>query len=430
MNHLIPPDRPLSGIRILDLGWVYSIPHCTAWLGTLGAEVLRVETTDRPDIVRGVPATAITDGIGGINRAPGFLGINYSKQGITLNLGTPEGLQLARELVMVSDVVTENFASGVIDRLGLGYETLREIKPDIVMLTGTLLGSTGPEPNATGWGPNACAYAGLPFISGYEGGPPADLGGTWPDYAIGTAMVFSLLSAVYHQRRTGQGQKVEMAMADAVAAMIPEAVLEYTINGRERPRMGNRDEIMAPHGVYPCRGAGGQGSGAGDEGAAIPHSSDDAWVAIAVGTDAEWRALCHAIGDASCADDPRFRDALSRQCNQDELDQLVAGWTCRYTPDQAMHTLQAAGVAAGAVRDVPGVVADPHLVERGFMVEVDHPEVGRRAVPGLPVHFGAIPQPLYTGAPTLGQHNRDVFCNLLHLSEKEFSRLVDDKVIY
>lgn len=157
---------------------------------------------------------------------------------------------------------------------------------------------------------------------------------------------------------------------------------------------------------------------------------EDSWLAIAVATDAEWRALCHAIGDPACAGDPRFRDALSRRRNQDELDRLVAGWTSRYTPDEAMHTLQAAGVAAGAVRDIPGLVADPHLVERGFMVEVDHPEVGRRAVAGLPAHFGAIPQPRYTAAPTLGQHNRDVFCNLLHLSEEEYGRLVEEKVIY
>jgi benzylsuccinate CoA-transferase BbsF subunit len=404
-------NQPLRGLRILDFGWVYSIPHCTAWLGTLGAEVLRVETTDRPDIVRAGAGGAGTDGIPGINRAPGFNGLNYSKKGITLNVATPEGLCLARELVKVSDVVTENFASGVMERLGLGYEALRAIKPDIILLSGSLLGLTGPDHVATGWGPNACAYAGLPFITGYRDGPPADLGGTWPDYAVGTAMVFALLSAVYHQRRTGQGQHVEVAMADAVTAMIPEAVLDFTMNGRERPRMGNRDEAMAPHGVYPCAG-------------------EDRWLAIAVATDAEWQALCRAIGDPAVADDPRFRDAPGRQCHQDALDEIVAGWTRRLAPYEAMAILQAAGVAAGPVLDVVDLMADPHLRERGFIVETDHREVGRRAVAGLPARWSAMPQLAYTPAPCLGEHNEEVFCGLLSLSREEFDRLTAARVIY
>jgi len=403
-------NQPLRGIRVLDFGWILSIPHCTAWLGTLGAEVIRVESLARLDPVRATLGGG-ADGIHGVNRAAPFNGLNYSKQSITLNIATPGGRDMVKELVKVCDVVCENYATGVMERLGLGYEALRAVKPDIVVMSGSTLGTTGPERDSTGWGPNVCAYAGLPFISGYRDGPPSDLGGTWPDYGIGTMMVFALLSAVHHQRRTGQGQHVEIAMGEAVTAMIPEAVLEYTLNGRETPRRGNRDPQMAPHDVYPCAG-------------------EDRWVAIAVTDDAEWRALCRAIGGPELVDDPRFADAAGRLCHQDELDALIAAWTRLHTPRAVMETLQAAGVAAGPVMSIVDLMEDPHLRSRGFVVEMDHPEVGRRTVAGLPAHFGAMPEPAYTAAPCLGEHNDGVFGGLLHLDGATIQRLRDAQVIY
>jgi benzylsuccinate CoA-transferase BbsF subunit len=401
---------PLAGVRILDFGWILSVPHCTAWLGALGAEVIRVESVARLDVSRAV-ATGVADGIPGLNRAATFNGLNYSKKGVTLNLGTVEGRALARELVKICDVVTENFATGVLDRLGLGYEALRQIKPDIITLTGSTLGTSGPEREATGWGPNVCAYAGLPSISGYADGPPSDLGGIWPDYMVGTLMVFAVLSAVHHQRRTGEGQRIEIAMGEVVTAMIPDAVLDYTINGRLRSRLGNRDATLAPHGVYPCIG-------------------DDQWLAVAVETDAEWQALCRAIGRPDLAEEQRFADARGRHAGHDELDLAIGAWTRGQTPYAAMHTLQAAGVAAGPVLNIQGLMNDPHLRERGFVVEIDHPEVGPRTVAGLPARFSALPQPAYAAAPCLGEHNEDVFCGLLSLSRAEVQRLQAEQVIY
>jgi benzylsuccinate CoA-transferase BbsF subunit len=403
-------NQPLRGIRILDFGWILSVPHCTAWLGTLGAEVIRVESAARLDLGR-LGITGAADGIPGVNRSASFNGLNYSKQSITLNVGTPEGLALARELVKVSDVVTENFATGVMDRLGLGYEALRAIKPDIIMLSGSTLGTSGPDREATGWGPNVCSYAGLPFLSGYPDGPPADLGGIWPDYMIGTLMAFAVLSAVHHHRRTGEGQRIEVAMGEVVTAMIPEAVLDYTMNGREPRRAGNRDATMAPHGVYPCRG-------------------EDAWVAIAVASDAEWRALAQEIATAGWPADPRFAGVDGRLRHQDELDGLLGTWTRGYTPYEVMEKLQAVGVAAGPVLSIPGLMDDPHLQSRGFVVTMDHPEVGRRAVAGLPARFGAMPELAYAPAPCLGEHNAPVFDGLLHLGPDEIERLLAAKVIY
>lgn len=403
-------NQPLQGIRIVDFGWILSVPHCTAWLGTLGAEVIRVESQRRLDLARmGLGGGA--DGIPGPNRSGAFNGLNYSKKSITLNIASAEGLALAQDLIRQSDVVCENFATDVLERLGLGYRALCAIKPDIILLSGSTLGTTGPEREATGWGPNVCSYAGLPFLSGYPGGPPADLGGTWPDYGIGTMMVFALLSAIYHHRRTGEGQHVEVAMGEAVTAMIPEAVLDYTMNGRQAPRSGNRDAGMAPHGVYPCLG-------------------EDRWVAIAVASDAEWRALARAAGQPSWADDPRFIDLLSRKRHEDALDELVAGWTSRQTAHDVMQLLQGVGVAAGPVMTIRDLMEDPQMQARGFAVEIDHPEVGRRTVAGLPARFGAMPELSYAHAPCLGEHNAAVFCELLGLSSTTLQHLQETGVVY
>lgn len=403
-------NRPLQSIRVLDFGWILSIPQCTAWLGTLGAEVLRVESLTRYDQMRAGLAGGMADGVSGLNRSAAFNGLNYSKKSITLNIGDPRGVALAKELVKVCDVVTENFATGVMERLGLGYEALRAVNPSIVMLSGSTLGTTGPEREATGWGPNVESYAGLTFASGYQDGPPADLGGTWPDYMVGTLMVGLVLSALHHRRRTGKGQRLELAMGETVTATIPEAVLDYTMNGRQQPRMGNRDRAAAPHGVYPCKG-------------------EDQWAAIAVRSEEEWRAFCQAVGRAAWLEDQRFATLDARIRHQDELDALMSGWSRELTPYEVMHLLQAAGVAAGPVLDVKGLMADPHFQARGFVVEMDHPEVGRRAVAGLPVKFSAMPQLAYFSAPCLGEHNEEVFCGLLGLSQAEFQELCEEKVI-
>jgi crotonobetainyl-CoA:carnitine CoA-transferase CaiB-like acyl-CoA transferase len=405
-----PSNRPLHGIRVVDFGWILSVPHCTAWLATLGAEVIRVESMARPDLVRmGLGGSA--DGIPGINRSGAFNGLNYSKKSITLNIASDAGRDLARTLIATSDVVCENFATGVLGRLGLGYEALRAVRPDLIMLTGSTLGTDGPEREATGWGPNVCAYAGLPFISGYEDGPPADLGGIWPDYCIGTMMVFALLGAVHHRRRTGRGQRVEVAMGEVVTAMIPEAVLDYTVNGRQRPRMGNRDLQMAPHDVYPCQG-------------------DDCWVAIAVDSDEAWRALCRVMERPDLAANSAFAAAAGRRQHLDALDAAIGDWTRRHTADEVTQALQAAGVAAGPVMTVAALAADPHLRAREFLVEIDHPEVGRRRVAGLPAKFSRMPELAYGPAPCLGEHNDEVFGDLLSLTQPELRRLQDAQVIY
>ena len=403
-------DKPLQGIRVLDFGWILSVPHCGAWLGTMGAEVIRMESQARLEVGR-MGMRSVADGISGVNRNANWNGLNYSKLDVTLNLTKPEAIERVKELVAVSDVVMENFATGVMDKLGLGYDVLREIKPDLIMLSGSTLGVTGPEKDASGWGPNVCSYGGQPFITGYEGGPPVNMGGSWPDYLVGTIMAFVILSALRHRNRSGEGQYIEISMAEITASMMPEAFLEYTMNGRLIERMGNHDPHMSPHNVYRCQG-------------------HDQWVAIVVGNDEEWRAFCGAMGRPELSNDSRFTRLEDRKRNEQQLDGLVEEWTVQHTPSEITDTLQKSGVASGPVMGVMDLMNDPHLIERDFIVEMQHPEVGPRRVAGLPAKFGAIPKLAYFPAPLLGQHNEFIFGELIGIDQQRIEQLVNEKVIF
>ncbi len=403
-------DRPLEGVRIVDFGWILSVPYAGGWLGSLGAEVIRVESNTRLELGRsGVGGGA--DGISGRNRSAIWNCLNHSKLGVTLNIRDPEARELVKEIVSVSDVVMENFSTGVLDRLSLGYDDLRKVRPDLVMLSGSSMGTFGPDREATGFGPNVCSYAGQPSVTGYEGGQPQNLGGNWPDYLVGTMMVHSVLSALWHRRKTGEGQRIEVAMAEAVSGMIPEAFLDYTMNGRVAERIGNRDPDMAPHNVYRCAG-------------------DDQWVAIAVRSDEEWARLCHIIGNPNLSSDSRFSSFKARKENEDELDRIVSEWTMDFSPMEAARILQGEDIAAGPVMDAVALLDDPHFRERGVVVEMEHTEVGPREVAGLPIRFGDMARPGYYSAPLLGEHNDAALGGLLGHGEAELERLKRTKAIY
>ena len=401
---------PLAGVRVLDFGWVYAMPHCTQWLAAMGAEVLRVESNGRLEWCRTMGNRG-ADGIEGINRAYSFNALNDSKLGITLNLREERARDLIKELVSISDVVSENFTVGVMERMGLDYDSLREVRPDLVMLTATTLGATGPERYSTGWGPNIQSYSGMAAVTGYGGGPPVTVGGNWPDFVTGTVMAFSVLAALYYRRRTGRGQHIDLSMAEVVTTMLPEPILEYTVGGCEPYRMGNRDPVHAPHNVYACDG-------------------HDQWVAVSVTSDEEWQALCEAVGHPELATDPRFRTASDRKANENALDELIAGWTRSLEPWEAASVLQAAGVPAGPVLNVFDMLADPHLAARRFLVDMPHPDVGPRTVASLPARFSAVPQLPHRHAPLIGEHNSLVFEQMLGVAHETYNSLVTDRVIY
>ena len=403
-------NRPLDGIRVTDFGWILSIPHATAFLGTLGADVIRIETEVRLDLIRVQGMNRGIDGVVGLNRSGAFNGLNYSKRGVTLNLQKPEGRDLALRLVEQSDVVTENFSTGVIDRLGLGYEELCKVRPDLIMLSGSPVGRTGPEAAATGWGPTTLAYTGLPWITGYRGGPPAAYGGAYPDFMIGVQMVFSILVALHERERTGKGQHIDLSMAETVAAMTPEPLLDHEFNGRDATRDGNRHPVFAPQGVYRTAG-------------------DDTWIAISVETDEQWSALVDAMGRPEWALDANLATARGRRERHDAIDAGITEWTREQDTHALATQLQSLGIPAAPSWGPRDLSADGMLRERGYLTSVGHNEVGPREVAGIPGRFSSMPELAYGPAPMLGEHNREVFCDLLGVPEEEYERLCADGVI-
>jgi len=405
------PRLPLEGIRVVDFSQIQAGPQSTLWLGVMGAEVIKIESKQRPDLLRLYARARYGRLDAGLNRSPAFSALNLAKKGCTLNLTQPRAIELVKDLVRVSDVVVENFSSGVMDRLGLDYPSLKEVKQDIIMLSVSGLGRTGPERSYLAYAAVIHAFSGLCSLSGYPGGPPNLMGVMWSDVLAAQTGAFAVVAALHHRARTGQGQYIDLAMSEATLSVMPEAIMDYTMNRRMHGCEGNRNDIMAPHGCYPCQG-------------------EDRWVAIAVANDEEWQAFCQAIGSPTWTKEDRFADQLSRWQNQEELDQLVAEWTRNHTHYQVMEMLQRVGIAAGPSCSVTDLFHDPHLKERGFFIEVNHPEMGKAPLVRTPWNVDREAMGKYEPAPLLGEHNDYVFRTLLGMSQEEVDRLVEEKVIY
>jgi crotonobetainyl-CoA:carnitine CoA-transferase CaiB-like acyl-CoA transferase len=397
--------RPLEGIRVADFGWIFAVPHATAWLGALGADVIRIETAGAPDLVRYLTGT---DGLIGANRSGVFDAINTSRRSLALNLAMPEAQEIARKIIRHSDFVTENFTVGNMAKYNLAYDDLVKIKPDLIMLSGTPLGQDGPFARTVGFGPTTQAFAGLCHITGYPDSFPCGIGGTWPDFAVGTGMVFFLLAALHYRDRTGHGQHLDLSMAEMVTTMMPEAMMDFLMNGRDQAAIGNRDESMAPHGVFPAAG-------------------NDKWIAIAIASDDEFAKLCEALGMSSMSSDPKFARLLGRLDHVDELEREIAERTRAHQRDELVIKLRERGLAAGPVYNTPEVINDPAFSQSGMLVNLKHGEVGERVVPGLPVRFSAIDLE-YRGAPMIGEHTDEVMREFGY-STAEIARLKEAKVL-
>ena len=399
--------QPLKGIRVADFGQIVAMPFTAQVLAWLGAEVILVETQERLT-TRVWPPFA--ESIPGVNRSGGFNTINNDKLGCTLNLRDPEGLELARSLVSISDVVAENFSTGTMERMGLGYEAVRQIRPDIVYVSLAAFGRTGPMKDLAGFHSVINLFSGLAAVTGHPGTHPRILGGIFPDPLSGCYCILAILEALYHRSKTGEGQYIDISMTEALSTLIPEAIMEYTLNGRDAERVGNRDKFKVPHNVYRCKG-------------------EQKWVAISVDGDADFAALGAVLGNAELAQDIRFATAADRRENQEALDNVIQSWTLEREPWEATETLQRAGVAAAPVLDSTEVLGDPHLTERGFIACVDHPETGRRPMGTLSWSINGQRRTHYRPAPLLGEHNNYVFCQLLDLSGGDLQRLTETGVI-
>lgn len=406
---------PLEGTRICDFTWVWAGPFATMLLAMMGAEVIKIESSQRPDVTRRAQQSAAQQSTSvdpQLVKSNDFGWMNSCKKCCSLNLRNPQGVALVKEIIKISDVVTENFSTGTMERLGLGYSALKEIRPDIIMLSTSVAGRQGPRKNISGYAIQSQALSGADSLTGYQGGPPKDPGGNYGDLITGTHGAFAILAALYHRSKTGEGQYIDLSMTETMVNSISQGVMDYVMNGRLRQRQGNRDDFMAPHGCYHCQG-------------------EDKWVAIAVSNEEEWKAFCQAIGEPAWTKDDKFADGYSRWTNQEELDKLVNSWTKDYTHYEVMEILQRAGVAAGPSVNVEELVNDRQLHQRGFFVELDHPnpEVEKGLNSRAPWRLSALPDIVYQRAPRIGEHNDYVFRELLGLSEEEIARLTEEQVI-
>ncbi len=397
---------PLEGVRIVDMSWMWAGPYATLQLAHLGAEVIRIETHQRPCMNRRVPPYA---GEPGLNRGGSFNQWNQGKRSVLLDLKRPEGVELARELAAASDVFVENYSVGVVDRLGLGWEALSALNSRLVMISLSGYGLTGPYRDRVAFGGPLTMISGLASLTGYEGHGPSEVGLSYGDPNAALHGAFAIMAALWQREESGAGQHIDLSQWESLIAILPEGVMAQTLRGDVPARRGNHDGLMSPHGLFPCAG-------------------EDRWLSIAVRDDAEWDRLAGLIGDDALEE--RYASAAGRKQHEADLDAMLGAWTQPQDRWAVAEQLQALGIAAVPVFDMADVGDDPHMNERGFFVELEHAEIGRMKHAGIPWQLHGTPLQIERAAPCMGEDNAYVVQELLGRSEMEFQRLLDEGVLY
>ena len=405
--------RPLDGIRVADFSWFGAGPIAGRTLADFGADVIRVESEARVDgLRRGEPQKP---GVGGYNASSYFNNFNAAKRSLLLNMSVDGAREVALRLVARSDIFLSNLTPRVMERWGLTYDELCEVKPDIIAAYQPMQGLSGPYRDFLGFGAVLTPTTGISHLSGDPDRRPVGVGTNYPDYAINPGhTIVAILAALRHRRRTGQGQRIELAQVESVAATIGPSLLEYTANGVNPTRKGNRSSWMCPHGIYRC--------------------ADDAererWIAIAVASDAHWHALCNVAADAAFASDNRFGTMLNRRRHEDALNDAITSWTAGLNAERLAEALQTVGVPASLVQDAEDMVdRDPHMSERGHYRYLDHPETGHSLYDGPIAALHGTPGRLDAPAPLFGQHTYEVATEVLGYSETEVAQLTASGVL-
>ncbi len=401
---------PLEGVRVVDLTQVFAGPTCTRILADLGADVVRFEAPGRLDVTRSL---ILTDNDGLDHpwlRASYFTIRNTNKREMVLDLSKEEAREIFCKLVAGADVVAESFTPRVMENFGLGYETLRQIKPDIIMCSLSDYGQTGPMRDFAAYGMGLEPASGISSLTGYRGGPPFRTGLSFTDPYSGFVGAGAILTALHYRRRTGNGQYIDLSEQEAAIPIIGAALLDQQMNGRGPERNGNRSAWAAPQGCYPCAG-------------------NDRWCVIICSDDAEFARMAGALGHAEWTDDPRFATVVASHEHHDALDELIAAWTSVRDHYDVMRTLQASGVKAAAVLDGKEVLLDPQFREREQFDIVDQPPIGRRLVQKhLAAKFRRFDPASRTPAPLLGEHNGEVLREIGY-DDADIARLKDEGVI-
>jgi benzylsuccinate CoA-transferase BbsF subunit len=389
-------NRPLEGLRVADFTWVIAGPSLTKNLALLGAEVIRIESATRAEYRA---------------RGGNFALLNDNKKSCALDMSQDEAREIAKKIIAKCDIVVENFGKGVMDRFGLDYASLRQLKADIIMLSCSGLGRTGPDSDKLAFGTLLQLYSGWSMLQGNPESDKVVVGGAWTDPLTAIHGTFAVLAALYHRRRTGEGQYIDLSMVEATLCGLPEAAMDYSMNRHQPARRGNADPAVAPHGCFPCKGA-------------------DAWVALSVSDAHEWQALCEALGRPELTCDERFADEFRRKEHETVLSAIIAAWTSTLTPYEAMERLQAAGVPAGPSLSILKLTEDPHLRARGLFVDTTGPDGEAHVTIGPTWQFDPPLDVEFTPAPQLGQDSHYVLTELAGLEPAEVDRLIESKVAY
>jgi crotonobetainyl-CoA:carnitine CoA-transferase CaiB-like acyl-CoA transferase len=389
----------LQGLRVLDFTWLLAGPYATRILADFGAEVIKVQSKKT--------ATGIE------SNATGYFNTwNRNKLGITIDMAHPESKELILKLVKRSDVVIENFSPRVMANWGLNYEVLKEAKPDIMMVSMSGMGQTGPWRDFVTLGPTIQALSGVTYLTSYSQDLPVGIGYSYADVVAGLFAAVAVLAALEYKARTGRGQHIDISEYETMCSLLGVTLLDYAANCHLAMPQGNISEGLPafPYGCYRCRG-------------------NDRWCVIAVFNEDEWQAMCQAMGNPPWAKQERFSTLSRRLEHQEELNELVEQWTSNYTPEEVMDMLQKVGVAAGKASNAADLANDPQLKSRDFFVHLHHPVLGKTISDGTPIRLSRTPSKYKRAAPLLGQDNQYVYRDLLELSKEQFHQYVEQGII-
>lgn len=393
---------PLQGVRVVELTKVWAGPYVGKLLAYLGAEVIRVESMGSLDVTR-------IYGVEDMNNAPGFKSVNAEKLSVQVNMKSEEGINILLDLIRESDILVENLRPGAVNRLGLGYDVVKQAKADIIYVSMGMFGNEGPLSYQTGYAPCFAAISGLSALVGYEGESPAGMNVRYADSTFGAAAAYAATVALYHRRKTGNGQFIDVSAVEAMTSMIGDGLMDYMLNGVVQTCQGNRHGEMAPHGVFPAQ--------------------NGEWLVLACRDDNSWAALAAAMGQPELAGDSRFNSLPARKANEDALEALIREWSGQQDATACAMQLQLDGVAASKSLSSLDLIADPNLWMRGFYQEVTDVQGRTRSALGPSWKMSRMAS-VANDAPALGQHNDYILGEVLGLSEAERERLVAEKITY
>jgi benzylsuccinate CoA-transferase BbsF subunit len=400
-------QRVFEDVKVIDFSWVVVGPLIAKCLSDFGATVLHIESMTRPDTLR--TSLPFKDGVQDLDFSGYFPLCNSNKYGMALNLQHPKGMDIAKRLVAWSDIVIESFRPGVMKRHGLGYEELRSIKPDVILLSTTMQGQTGPHALQPGFGNQLVGLCGFPSVTGWPDRDAVQPYGAYTDCIAPYFGIAALIGALLYRNRTGRGQCLDLSQYEAGVQFMSTVLLDWVANGREAVREGNSSPCAAPHGTYRCLG-------------------EDRWCAIAVSTDAEWQELCKAMGKEDLIHDLRCVTLSDRKENEVELNRLVEEWTMKFDASEVMAKLQAVGVPAGVVTNNADLFEDPQLKERECFWMIDHPVLGPFPHPSPSFKLSKASADPRMPAPCLGEHTEFICKKFLNMSDVEFTHLLSEDI--